>query len=561
MNLTNIGKLRFSFSNFKESNFLLLVIVIYTTLLFATSKNYPLAETSEARYAEISREMVVTNDFIHPQLLGIFHYHKPPVTYWITAFGYSIFGINEFGARFFLQISVLLQILLVFCVSKLIYNDKKIAILSAVVYATLPIVLISSRNLTTDAFLTTFIISAIFFWLRFVKQRKGYNLYLFYISIGLAMLTKGPVALIFVIVFMLFYYRLKDIRFKFSIHHIFGVLICISISSSWYLFVISENPTLLDYFISDQLVERIIAQSFNRAKPFWFYIPVILGLLAPWVILLVLGRKKLVTQFKINASDKTLLYTTLMIVAVFSLFKTKLLLYILPMFWMVAILIGHQLIKISKATLKTISFVFLGLALIIILIPFVANYFIDAIAYSELILIASLVIGLCVFCLALVLIKKDVYNYFMFSSLTFSSALLIVSQLLLYQNPHLSNSVSNEINSINKLDASNNFNGSILVYNYLLSSVPIYSKLRTVTLHFDHNTTQRETQFQVDSAWKNNHLDLKSKVDRIRLDSIIQKKDVYLLVRKKRRIHNDVAYLKEVFKKVKEYPKWILYFN
>jgi 4-amino-4-deoxy-L-arabinose transferase len=64
-------------------------------ILLITSGIYPLSETSEARYAEISREMYLNGDFLHPKLLGIYHYHKPPITYWITAIGYSIFGVNK----------------------------------------------------------------------------------------------------------------------------------------------------------------------------------------------------------------------------------------------------------------------------------------------------------------------------------------------------------------------------------------------------------------------------------------------------------------------------------
>jgi len=79
----------------------------------ALTGTWGLTETSEARYAQISKEMFTSGDYLHPTLLGIQHYHKPPVTYYITSLGYSIFGANETGARFFLAIALLIQLLFI----------------------------------------------------------------------------------------------------------------------------------------------------------------------------------------------------------------------------------------------------------------------------------------------------------------------------------------------------------------------------------------------------------------------------------------------------------------
>ena len=98
-------------------------------MLIAGLGSYGLAETSEVRYAEISREMLITGDYLNPQLLGIFHFHKPPITYYITSLGYQIFGINEFGARFFLQVAVIIQLLFIYGLAQLLFKSKKIAFL------------------------------------------------------------------------------------------------------------------------------------------------------------------------------------------------------------------------------------------------------------------------------------------------------------------------------------------------------------------------------------------------------------------------------------------------
>jgi 4-amino-4-deoxy-L-arabinose transferase and related glycosyltransferases of PMT family len=62
-------------------------------------------ETSDARYAQISYEMFESKDYVNPTLLGIKHYHKPPLTYHITSIGYAIFGVTPFWGSFFYPIS------------------------------------------------------------------------------------------------------------------------------------------------------------------------------------------------------------------------------------------------------------------------------------------------------------------------------------------------------------------------------------------------------------------------------------------------------------------------
>ncbi|HUH45686.1 MAG TPA: glycosyltransferase family 39 protein [Arenibacter sp.] len=188
-----------SLKNSADRYYPVFILVVFL-ILIAGLGSYGLAETSEARYAEISREMLLNSDYMNPELLGVFHFHKPPITYYITTLGYQVFGINEFGARFFLQVAIIIQLLLVYRIADLLYHNKRIAFMSGPIYFSLPIILISSRNLTTDTFLSTFILTAIYCWQVYVLKNKIGFLYLFYVLTGLAILTKGPVALLFILV-------------------------------------------------------------------------------------------------------------------------------------------------------------------------------------------------------------------------------------------------------------------------------------------------------------------------------------------------------------------------
>ena len=76
----------------------ILMGVMLIRLLFLGT--YPLADTTEARYGEMGRLMVETGNWITPQFeKGIPFWGKPPLSFWLTAVSFKMFGIHEFSAR------------------------------------------------------------------------------------------------------------------------------------------------------------------------------------------------------------------------------------------------------------------------------------------------------------------------------------------------------------------------------------------------------------------------------------------------------------------------------
>lgn len=227
-----------------------LLLVLFLLLLYNLG-GWGVIETSEARYAEISREMWQSGQLLHPRLLGIQHFHKPPVTYQVSALGMELFGPNAFGARFFLQVSLVLQVWLVYLIGKLLFRDGRQALLAAVVYLTIPAVLLSARNLTTDSFLTTFELAAIWAWLRYKADAKAGWLYLFYFLLALAFLTKGPVGLIFpalVAIGLAGGFTTAKKRSP-AWHHVPAILLFLVIGGSWYAYLMLQDPQFVDYFL------------------------------------------------------------------------------------------------------------------------------------------------------------------------------------------------------------------------------------------------------------------------------------------------------------------------
>lgn len=536
-----------------------LFLLIAFLVLIAGLGSYGLAETSEARYAEISREMLVYGDYLNPELLGIFHFHKPPITYYITTLGYYFFGLNEFGARFFLQVAVIFQLLLVYRIADLLYKNKSIAFMAGLVYFSFPIVLISSRNLTTDAYLTTFILAAIYCWQVYASKRKMIFLYFFYTLVGLALITKGPVAILFILVYIITSKVVLKKGMRITFHHLLGFLLCILIGASWYVLVMVENPKLWQYFIEKQLVSRINSNSFNRAKPFWFYIPILFGLLLPWWLALVPKFKAHIISIPRKCNEtKILLYSSIILFLLFSAFSTKLIMYILPLFWMPAIIIAAELrtaSQKSKSIVNTVYAFLLGILFLgLIFCWFLKPEFIHVTTVSIIIAFGMVIIF-------------GVVHYFDnsqdFKSVilagTFGMAIVFISTSVMANNSALTNSTKDMVRFIDSI--SQEENKTILVYDYLLTSIPFYTKDTYITLKSSHNTTAREIQFENNEKWKKNLWDVTEATTIDKLKMLSRKSNVFLLIRNKQTMIDKLSFLKKNFKSQKTYPKWTLYHN
>ena len=538
----------------------LFFLTVVLAVLLAGLGSYGLVETSEARYAEISKEMLNSKDYLNPKLLGIYHFHKPPITYYITTLGYRIFGVNEFGARFFLQIAIVLQLALVYGMAYLLYYDRRIAFTSGLVYFAMPLVLISSRNLTTDAYLTTFILGSLFCWQYYTSKGKTVALYLFYLLVAMALLTKGPVALLFILTYVIVYKIVFKGNSKINIHHILGFGLCLLLGSSWYIMVVMNNSGLWDYFVNKQILSRMASHSFNRSKPFWFYIPLIIGLTFPWRGIIaqdfIRGTNKI---SNLGGEDKLLLISTAFLFLIFSAFKTKLVLYILPVFWMMAILIAVQLFKVTKAIRNTLSLAYVFL---------LSSLFLGVIGFwilkPEIVQIstATVIIGIVfmiVFVVLFFYVDKSIPEKPAVLGASFGVALILISTSIMADNGSTFNSTKEMIGFINNVTPKEN--KTIVVYDYLLSSIPVYSGENPITLKLRNNTTNREVQFQKDDEWKDNLWDINNDVMVSRLDSLTRSPNTYLIINKKRGFKDDLKYLEPHFKNRQEFVKWLVLYN
>ncbi|MBC7845433.1 MAG: glycosyltransferase family 39 protein [Flavobacterium sp.] len=234
-----------------------LLIAFFRLLLTAT---IPLLDKTEARYAEIARIMQETGQWIVLQIdYGVPFWAKPPLSTWLSAASFTVFGINEFASRF---PSFLLSIILIIIAGKLVKKEGYSFYLPGFILLTMPEFLIHTGVVSTDTALEFCIaLMMISFWQTMKSETKTYWNYVFFIFLGLGLLSKGP--LIMVLTFPpLFLWccldikRFKTIFTKFSI--IPGLLITAIIAIPWYYFAEKESPGFLDYFIVGEHYKRFL---------------------------------------------------------------------------------------------------------------------------------------------------------------------------------------------------------------------------------------------------------------------------------------------------------------
>lgn len=533
---------------------LIFLQIVVSVFLFFRAGSWGVTETSEARYAEISREMMNSRDIVHPKLLGIGHYHKPPLTYALTALSYSIWGVNPFATRFFLQIAILFQLTLIYGIARLLFSEKSIALYASAIYISFPAVIISSRGLTTDAFLTTFILAAIYSWMKYRHQAQPIFVYCFYLFLALGFLTKGPLVLVFSLPVIWVYNKYQKPQKVYRIHHFLSLMIGLLIGCSWYIFLIRENPQFFKYFLFDHLYKRFFdAGAFHRSEPFWYYLALVPITSFPWLLMVFANFYQKKRDLQKSQILAIIVVWIILPLIFFSFSSSKLLLYVLPIYPGIAIASAYFLTKTEVNQLKlwnVLQYVF-QLFVILALIYALIEWYVAP---------QGIVLALAILTL-LVLTLIQLYSYFnyrvklMASAVFFIALLTIMASFIFSSNPSLVKSSESIADFINENNLQNH---PILVYNRRLPSLAFNLQKNIISLKDGHYSLNRETVFEKDGKWKKNLIELGPSEDEPLLNQYL-KDDGILLVKNK--IPDHIKWLTDSFDHEVDIGAWRVFFN
>ena len=301
-------------------------------------------DPDEGRYAEIAREMFVLKDWLVPHLNLFPYLEKPPLVYWFTALSFKALGYNELAARLPSAVSALGGLFLAYALGRVMWGPAA-AFLSATVLATAAGYVALGRLLTLDMTLAFWVNLGIGLGYLALRQRQPRLWPWAYAALALAVLTKGPVALILAGLVWGLWVVIQGRPWRMLIQPWSWLLLAVLVLP-WFACLQWRLPSYFRFFILEQNFGRFLTPALHP-QPWYYFGPVLLGLLLPWTFLLPWAwwapRRE-------RDSDRVfLLIWAGVVLAFFSLSRGKLAPYILPALLPLALLLGRRLADFSDS--------------------------------------------------------------------------------------------------------------------------------------------------------------------------------------------------------------------
>ena len=113
-----------------------LTLLMFSLFLYLIGNELlPVTDTAESNYAVTAKEMVLSGDWISPQIYGHYWYDKPIFYYWELALSYTLFGFNEMASRLPSALLGSASVLFTYWFARRVYSEK-IGWLSAIILGT-----------------------------------------------------------------------------------------------------------------------------------------------------------------------------------------------------------------------------------------------------------------------------------------------------------------------------------------------------------------------------------------------------------------------------------------
>jgi 4-amino-4-deoxy-L-arabinose transferase-like glycosyltransferase len=271
----------------------LAVVVLAWAVIYLPALGSIAIKGEEGRRILPAVRMLETGNYIVPQVGSNPYYRKPPLVNWLVAVSFKIFGVrNEWTARLPSALSVLAVAVSFVTVARGSLGPKG-SMLAALIWMTSIGIIEKGRLIEIEALYVSLCGLAIIFWLSFFLQKKSPWLIWVPASVflGLGLLTKGPVHLVFFygVVLAVVVYA-KDWRLFFHPAHLIALVIMLGIAAAWAIpFVHSTTTQVAIDKWSAQYTGRLKGVDFKFLS--WSQnIPRSLIHFLPWVVLFPFAR-------------------------------------------------------------------------------------------------------------------------------------------------------------------------------------------------------------------------------------------------------------------------------
>lgn len=352
--MTDLRKLRW---------WLIIAILACAGLYLVGNSQVPLWDRDEGWYAQCSKQMWETGDWVVPKFLDDLRAEKPVFVYWLQLGGYWLFGgPSEFAVRFYAAVAQTLVLCL------LGWGFWKMAgplrgVWTAVIYGTCVMAIIAAKMCLTDATLMVCLMSAQFILMYFyLSGVRWWGVVLMGIALGFGGLTKGPVALfptIFTIVALAIIdydrwlprVRPSEMIFwksvgRWSLIAVVVLVITLAVCAPWLITLELREPRWLPATL-DMASQHVRTALEGHTGPPGYYFLLMWGTFFPWSLLIP-------TAIYVTWKQRHVPQTRFAIAAIlgpwllFEIWRTKLPHYVLPTYPFLAFLCADALVRCTR---------------------------------------------------------------------------------------------------------------------------------------------------------------------------------------------------------------------
>jgi 4-amino-4-deoxy-L-arabinose transferase-like glycosyltransferase len=350
---------------------LLLVALIVGAyfLLFLGAR--PLAVPSEARYAELGREIFSTGDWVTPRINGVKYFFKPPLFYWLQAGFIHLFGLTEFALRLATALLAAGGVVIAYATGRLVHG-RTVGWLAATIMATTLLWFALSRVILLDVPVGVFLSFALMAFLFAVKApedgaARARWLYAMYVGAAAATMTKGLIGIVLpALVIGLWIVLTWNWRLLLQVKLIPGLILFLVLTAPWHVAVGIKSPEFWHFYFVREHFERFTSTVHGRTQPWWFFAAVMgLGFF-PWTVIVLQSLWGNLRSIAMRTKEwRDEIYLALWFWAIFLFFSasdSKLIPYVTPIVVPVAVFAGRYVATAFETGAASLRYALLTVA-------------------------------------------------------------------------------------------------------------------------------------------------------------------------------------------------------
>ena len=256
-------------------------------LLFFGNGQLLITDSVESNYALTAKEMVLSGDWLSPQIYGHYWYDKPVMFYWLTAVSFKLLGFTEFAARLAPALFGLLGLGLIAWGGTRLYNQR-VGFYSGFMLLTSVEFFLISKSIITDAVLFLFFSATLLYFYLGYSRGKALYWYLMYASAAFSVLTKGPIGMLLpgliITLFLLSQKRWQALK---RMRLVSGAALFLAVALPWYGYMyIVHGSDFINTFLGIHNFLRATVSEHPKDDVFYYYTMVNLLAVFPWSALL-----------------------------------------------------------------------------------------------------------------------------------------------------------------------------------------------------------------------------------------------------------------------------------